>query len=443
MDFTSAPSSPERLREILDRVVSVGDLAETGALEAKSGIDLNSNVGRAKVAKFILGKCNRRPEDAVRHFAGHGVMVLGAAQGSGPGLPASSACEDHQLADALRVYLGAASSRWRMERLPAATGDQHVHFVIVEPPAPGDDVFPCCRSLDFDAGEKKFSLTDGAIYVRDRTSTRVARHSEVIGLVERARAFVAPEIQLEVGLAGAAVVLRDSESTLDWWIDVGSAGFLEDRAEAREGRLPGTPSLLGPYAGSAAEAVAIALGQPTDHEVLAGWQHETRSRWRERVDLMVGAMADAVVPTVLNQAMNFLPNPQLVLRIAGARGVESGAIVYADDVLVPVVPATRSVFEPLHLPVPRRTDGSARWSNSDDGTVEIVLAPGSFRPETPWSTEELGLVVVALDENATSLPVEWSLTVEGVDGRFTGSTSMAVDPDLTVRMMAEGLLPPP
>ncbi|PPF76161.1 hypothetical protein C5B99_09960 [Pseudoclavibacter sp. Z016] len=63
---------------ILERILMLGDEAETGYLEVKSDVDLNKPLGRAKVAEFLLGAANRDPKSASRFFHGHAVMVIGA-----------------------------------------------------------------------------------------------------------------------------------------------------------------------------------------------------------------------------------------------------------------------------------------------------------------------------------------------------------------------------
>jgi len=85
--------------------VARGDLAETGALEAKSTIDLTKKLGVAKVAQFILGASNHQPTAAQRYFGGHAVLVLGVAVGEEPGM-SGKAIKAHDLANALNRSYG-------------------------------------------------------------------------------------------------------------------------------------------------------------------------------------------------------------------------------------------------------------------------------------------------------------------------------------------------
>lgn len=108
-----------------------GDLAETGALEAKSTIDLTKKLGVAKVAQFILGASNRQPTAAQRYFGGHAVLVLGVAVGEEPGLP-GKAIKAHDLANALKLYLGAAEKRWDLHHVPSTATGQDVVGIVIE-----------------------------------------------------------------------------------------------------------------------------------------------------------------------------------------------------------------------------------------------------------------------------------------------------------------------
>lgn len=66
--------------------IASDDRVERYFLEVKSTVDLNTNSGRAKVAKFILGAANRDPARAAARFGGHAVMLLGIGSGEAPGI---------------------------------------------------------------------------------------------------------------------------------------------------------------------------------------------------------------------------------------------------------------------------------------------------------------------------------------------------------------------
>jgi hypothetical protein len=65
---------------------NLDDRFERHYLKIKSNIDLSKNE-LAKVAKYILGSANQRPDKAAAAFEGYGVMVVGVAPGKISGVP--------------------------------------------------------------------------------------------------------------------------------------------------------------------------------------------------------------------------------------------------------------------------------------------------------------------------------------------------------------------
>jgi hypothetical protein len=162
-------------RSILDHVIAAGDEAETTYLEVKSGLDLSSKAGVAKVAKFLLGAANRRPHEAARHFSGYAALVVGAQKGSMPGVPRG--VEAHELEDRLRPYLGSQFPAFEFGRI-GVDDDREVLFVIAQPPQDGQPIFPCHKS--FQGDDRRDSLEDGGVYVRGTSNTRPARAGEAL-----------------------------------------------------------------------------------------------------------------------------------------------------------------------------------------------------------------------------------------------------------------------
>lgn len=114
------------LRSILDRVLAVGDEAETNYLEVKSALDPTSTAGAAKVAKFLLGAANRRPEEAVRYFHGYAVLVIGAQKSRAGGV--ARGVEAHELEDRIRPYLGPQFPAFEFGRI-GVDADREVLFI--------------------------------------------------------------------------------------------------------------------------------------------------------------------------------------------------------------------------------------------------------------------------------------------------------------------------
>ena len=92
-DFRRLPAGQLAWRALVDQLSKVDASAERHFYEIKSYIDLNTNEGRAKVAKFILGAANRDPALAVSRFDGNALMFLGIGAGTAPGITGFEALE--------------------------------------------------------------------------------------------------------------------------------------------------------------------------------------------------------------------------------------------------------------------------------------------------------------------------------------------------------------
>ncbi|GAA1484665.1 hypothetical protein [Brachybacterium fresconis] len=172
MDTQLPPFGEDARRQILTSICENGDAAETDFLEIKGPLDLTKPEGFSKVAKFLLGVSNRKPQDAARNFGGYAVLVIGAQKDAVPGVPAGT--EPHQLRDRIEKYLGQGFPQFMFERLPADQNDREVLFVLAPPPTAGQPVFPCWTSYQSEAKDRrtkeKNNLRDGAVYIRDGSS---------------------------------------------------------------------------------------------------------------------------------------------------------------------------------------------------------------------------------------------------------------------------------
>lgn len=433
------PTGDQRLRALVAGVVEQGDLAETGALEAKSSIDLTTTLGRAKIAKFILAMSNRQPLDAQRHFQGYAVMILGAAINEKPGIAPQAVVEAHELADALRPYLGLTQSRWDLTHVSSETGKNDVLIIVVDPPKPGDPPFPCCKDLQLEKPEQQHSLRDGAVYVRDKTSTRQAKSIELTALHERGRTAVAPQVEISVEFEGDAATLGDAPDVLEMWLTAGAERYRGERRKRNSQRDRSSSFLSAATSASMYGSVDAAMGIKSVDKVIADWESGTREDWVERMDRLAGSAGPPVMVTVANNASSYLPKPEMIILIADAYGVDDDRIDKLDEILKPIEEAPQTGFSLLALYSPRpslipvpKFPRHARWRNVLAG-VEICLSPDSFRPQTAWRTEGLGVVIIAREPRASELSVNWRLTVEGVGEVYAGATTLIVDQRLGAR----------
>lgn len=233
-DTNAIPLGERSWHAIFQHIMEVGDEAETSYLEIKSTLDITSIRGKAhadkqavaKIAKFLLGVANRSPKDAAQHFQGYAVLVIGAEKGQALGVPRG--IELHDLENSLRPYLGPKFPNYELGRI--ALGDEReVLLIIAPPPKDGEQIYPCCKN--YQPEERRDNLRDGAIYVRGSSSTREARHEEVLALTERSRSRKKPPINLEVSLDGPIYRIAELDDTLDRVYDQEERHFNEKIAE--------------------------------------------------------------------------------------------------------------------------------------------------------------------------------------------------------------------
>lgn len=399
-------------KRILDRVVAVGDEAETAYLEAKSDVDLTSKVGIAKVAKFLLSAANRRPQDAARHFRGYAVLVIGAKRGEAAGV--TRGVEPHELEDSLRPYLGPQFPSFEFGRLNV--GDRHeVLFVIAQPPENGQSIFPCHK--DFQSDDRKHNLMDGAIYVRGTSNSRTARAGEVLGLVERARGTGKPPISLEVDLLGRVHRVARVDEVLRELRNLEEEQFLKHPV-LPEDAFARTSILL----------ASSAFGGP-DHLTRED-RNDALMEWRNREDELLsigrkhllGAALGGAGISVLSHN-RFISKPHLVVTFHGCELIEHVGLEEAnyEEVIKPVL-QSRDLFKtslslyPLRPPV---QNYPVTWSNDGDD-ARVTLSPDSLRPNVSWSSGQDDYIIVARHEQAQSINVSWTLTEDGSDLTTTG-----------------------
>ncbi len=323
MDDSAPTFGERRLKEIRDHVIAAGDAAESSALEAKVDVNLGEKSGRAKVVKFILGMANRTQRVASTRFGGYAVMLIGVEQGSCPGI--SNGIEGHDLSNAFRPYFGSQIPRWDIDRVPV-DGDHEVFVVIVDPPRDGDPIYFCHRSLVVPGSDSRQVelLADGALYVRDMTSTRVATGAEATELsAERGRDASLPA-NPEVSVVGGAICIADQHDVLNAWVESSVEAYrtkLKDARAARQAekaerqpyRLP--EILLG---GSLTDSFPLPSGRSATaassgwvEEHISNWERRTRTNWPSTVHRLVQAFATPVQFAIINPTGSFLKSPQI------------------------------------------------------------------------------------------------------------------------------------
>lgn len=422
LDTSAVPLGERARQRILDHVIAVGDEAETNYLEVKGPLDVTSKADVAKIAKFLLGSANRRPDLAARHFHGYAVLLIGAQKGHAGGVPRGN--EAHELEERLRPYLGQTFPGFEFDRI-GVDSEHEVLFVYALPPEDGQTIFPCHKHYQGD--NRVNSLEDGAIYVRGQSNTRSARAGEILNLVERARGGGKPPIQLEVQVAGVIHRVDRVVEVFEGIYDYTEEEFSE-QSETAEGSLSRGPIRpeLAAYGSTAPPSAA------DREEALTRWRADRAGHIvKGRAHLLGAGLSGAGIRVVSRD--RFISRPRLVVTLHGCEVI---AYLYPDDadedeVVEPVIrPQTPFAHLNYAAPVSPPRDYPVSWSNRGDD-AEIVITVDSFRPNTPWSSDQDDYVVIARDLEAESVEVTWELTEDDSDavtsGSFTCPTAEVVD----------------
>ena len=416
MNIDIVPLGERAQRSILDHVLAVGDEAETNYLEAKSALDLTSTEGVAKIAKFLLGAANRRPQEAARYFHGYAVLVIGAQEGHADGVPRG--LEAHELEDRLRPYLGPQFPAFEFGRI-GVDADREVLFVIAQPPEDGQSIFPCHKS--FHGGKGQESLDDGAIYVRGTSNTRPTRAGQVLALVERACGGGKSPISLEIEILGSISRVERVDEVMERLYEFEEEKFTKPRPTTEE-----------TFPAALLASSVFDRSQPAGTEEraqrLEAWKYEKPSHIRQgRAHFLGVALAGAGIQVVSRD--RFVAKPHLIVTFHDCEAFnycEAGDADYS-KVLEPVMPQQDPYgigFNTSDLRFAPR-DYPVSWSNRGND-VEVILTPKSFRPNVPWVSDQEDYVLLARNPQAPVVTVTWVLTEDSNDATTMGE--LQIDP---------------
>lgn len=174
-NYKVLPSSLSEWEDFIRTLKSQSKQTEYTWLEIKSGVD-SMPVTYAKIAKFILGASNRMPNIDMDHLSGYAVMLLGVSE-NGDTL-GTRTLETLDLKNGMDKFLGPVPPTWECKWLPLINSSKSILIVCVPPTKNGDPIHLCYGDGD--------SVADGAFYIRDGASTRMAKSRDILKLHERA-----------------------------------------------------------------------------------------------------------------------------------------------------------------------------------------------------------------------------------------------------------------
>lgn len=416
VDLSKLPSGQLSWAELVRHAVASDDRVERYFLEVKSNVDLNSNTGRAKVAKFILGAANRDPTRAAARFGGHAVMLLGIGAGEAMGINPFEAMD---LARYVGRIIGANGPAWDFERIPAA-GGRDVIAVHVEPPT--GDVWTCRADAD--------GLRNGAIYVRADGETREATGDELRVMLDRMKSK-APNIDLELSVDGVIHGL------------VVDRRFLTEVVEAEALRLR---SLASPPAHPYSVRMSALGSLSRDSRSKDAYFQEVEA-WREEAveDPLAGArelashLRQGIQVRVINRTSRYLRGVRI--EISFDRPVEALAWNDPEDrkyiARFPRAPKEWGSDPYLGVLLPRMTPPPLVYPRSSHGVVRIVtespptllMEMDDLRPHEVYVSDDDDVVLAIFAAEVQPSPVRgrWAMTAEDVHELFSGDLEVPVE----------------
>ena len=237
-------------------------------------------------------------------------------------------------------------------------------------------------------------------------------------------------IKVELHVDGSASFFTGSETALENYI---ASVSVKKKAEFERDNVP-------PVRGIGFQPVRVNVM----HSAMFGTQPE-KPRTAEQLDRMLEAWADRVrndlegsenylaarAWTALGFELRnvgdvFLNDVQIIITIDGAFGVpwEGDEEFELAECIEPFSRPTRGAFTPLpqpNLSHLRSKDYPISWKNEqDEGKVEIIIDLKHLRPHPAWRSDQGDLVLFVLDDSASSLTAEWTVTAQGYGNVYNG-----------------------
>jgi hypothetical protein len=416
VDLSKLPSGQLSWAELVRYAVASDDRVERYFLEVKSNVDLNSNTGRAKVAKFILGAANRDPTRAAARFGGHAVMLLGIGAGEAMGINPFEAMD---LARYVSRIIGANGPAWDFERIPAADG-RDVIAVHVDPPT--GDVWTCRADAD--------GLRNGGIYVRADGETREATGDELRVMLDRMKSK-SPDVDLEVSVNGVIHGL------------VIDTNFLAEVVEAEALRLRrlATPPTH-PYSVRLPALDSLNRDSRSKDAYLQeveAWRDDAIEDPLAGVRDLASHLRQGIQVRVINRTSRYLRGVRI--EISFDQPLE--ALTWDDPedrkhiAKFPRAPKEWGSDPYLGVLLPRMTPQPLTYPRSHHGVVRIVtesppslvLEMDDLRPHEVYVSDDDDVVLAIFAAEIEPSPVRgrWAMTAEDVHELFSGDLEVPVE----------------
>ena len=396
-----------------------GSGIESVSLELKgSEILSGGKAGFAKIAKFIIGASNRDPELAKSEFQGYATMVIGVE--SNGELSEVLRCEDQEINSQIEGYLGGeAILRFTHWIHPSGDLKKGVLFLLVPPPQSGDQI-RWCRKDGAD-------LTDGAIYVRSRGETRIAKGIDLEMLTRRAGTSPSQTWGLAVEMHGAAISDRSS-------FHDAVRNIVIRRADEMRKLVSGSGV-------AAIMCVAAYREQRSEEEYLdeiQKWQESLADHALVLAESLMLETLPSLSVTVTNEVESFVEDLRLEFTLPKDFWLvdRKGLSEKLDSALKPPIPwgkdhrLARLLDASFPRPFPNSphsvaSDVESAWlEDIDRETGKVSLRIPELRPRESRKLSSPRYVLLAKGVEKSSIEIEWEATAKGRDRRYEGLASV-------------------
>ncbi|MFD6677751.1 hypothetical protein ACFWDA_25755 [Rhodococcus zopfii] len=448
LDTSRAPAGELVARALVDAVIASDDRIERHYLEVKSTLDLDTKKDQAKLAKFILGAANRMPDKAAAAFEGHGVMVIGASNGSALGIPPIEALE---IQKAVLPYIGADGPRYDLVRVPVSGSSHEVLVILVDPPEWGQGPFICRKSGD---GQ----LRDGAVFVRADGETREARADELQQLIQRGQVATTPPTDFAVRVVGTVrPIMIDSNRTIEEFVTLHRgrlrAALQQENSYSHTDAQSDTPGIAAMIRSTNFAALAFSEPESRSEDTylrsIDEWEQAVRAAWPTAVRRLIGNIAHPVEIQIANLEKTFFHDVELKVHLHGeVMGTEHWSAhdeLDLGDLGIPTPPrawgpAPKLGHHSLNVsgivPAWQRslTDSyyvtRTTWEGS--GPITWEFSVGQLRPLEVDTSDDKALVLYTPISGLKSIRGTWQVTARDHHDVYMGSLEVEVGETLNL-----------
>jgi len=223
-DFQRPIRRPSERLALVEYVAATPNLQENEHLEWKSGYDLSTKLGAAKLAKQLIGFANRDPIRAAKLTGGYAYVMLGVEAGQISGIQVWDSAD---IENWLAPFVG-SDLIYDVHYVSAQSND--VLVFEVDPPAQGGEIY----ALQTTTGDNKVTLKAGTIYVRRGGKTEIAGPADIKMLTARAQQDDETHLNIEVDAAFVHLPVLEAALLDEKYRD----RYLADRRDALLANMP-------------------------------------------------------------------------------------------------------------------------------------------------------------------------------------------------------------